>query len=449
MPWSMQNPPRPAKNWPDDRKRACVLAANAALRAGKSDEEAIQACLGAAKNVEKSTQQRVVDLFKADKVLAGQPVRLLPFMEGGYFRGGVLKPPITPDVGAKLLANFENRATSGAYQTNVPVNIEHDEVAGKIGVLASLLLEADGVYGVLDLTEKGRDLLEAGAFDYLSPEIVWDLEDTRTGESIGPAMVGLAVTNYPFFGDAVAMYSREAGEHADMNDPADDDSANGEGDRRLYALIRRAVESVFGEHRQANMEVEDMPEGQTNGNGDTLGGQPPEDFSARIAEQQAQLAEQQAQLEQFRRQAEEQRGVIEAQRGQIEELATSRLRERFNRQVESLGHIGADRDQLVDNLLWLHEQDSTEGRAHFSFFSALLSTVEQALAESPAFQEVGRAGTSRGTGSAFSRFAALVDEVAAQQNLVVTEGDANWGRLAIGVAEEHPELYEEYMRQRS
>jgi len=258
-------------------------------------------------------------------------------------------------------------------------------------------------------------------------------------------MVGLAVTNYPFFGDAVAMYSREAGELAEANDPTDD---RPEADNRLYALIRRAVESVFGEHQQRETEVEDMPDG-TNDQGAPAGVQVPDEFSTRLAEQAQILAAQQEELDRFRRQAEQQQGIIEQQRNQLAAMASANLRERFSRQVDGLSHLGADRDQLVDNLMWLHEQDSTDGREHFSFFSALLSTTEQAIASSPAFQEVGRAGSSRGTGSAYSRFAALVDEVAAKQNLVVTEGDANWGRLAIGVAEQHPELYDEYMRQRS
>lgn len=51
MPWSMSNPPPPAKNWSPAKKRRCIAAGNAALRSGKSEEDAIYACIGAAKNV--------------------------------------------------------------------------------------------------------------------------------------------------------------------------------------------------------------------------------------------------------------------------------------------------------------------------------------------------------------------------------------------------------------
>lgn len=48
MPWTVNNPPSPAKNWSKTEKRRCVHAANRALQMGKSEEQAIYACIGAA-----------------------------------------------------------------------------------------------------------------------------------------------------------------------------------------------------------------------------------------------------------------------------------------------------------------------------------------------------------------------------------------------------------------
>ena len=45
MPWTVDNPPSPAKNKPKKVREACVKAANAALKDGKSEKEAIFACL--------------------------------------------------------------------------------------------------------------------------------------------------------------------------------------------------------------------------------------------------------------------------------------------------------------------------------------------------------------------------------------------------------------------
>ena len=61
MPWSMQNPPPPAKNWSVEKKRRCISAANAALRDGKSEQDAIYACIGAAKTVKQKARMRVSD----------------------------------------------------------------------------------------------------------------------------------------------------------------------------------------------------------------------------------------------------------------------------------------------------------------------------------------------------------------------------------------------------
>lgn len=55
MPWTVDNPPKCAKNWSDEEKHKCVVAANAVLRSGKTEQEAIYACIHAAgKSVNKS-----------------------------------------------------------------------------------------------------------------------------------------------------------------------------------------------------------------------------------------------------------------------------------------------------------------------------------------------------------------------------------------------------------
>lgn len=58
MPWDMNNVPNPAKNKPAKMQKACIAAANAALERGDSEEEAMQACLGAMNNIEASLELR-------------------------------------------------------------------------------------------------------------------------------------------------------------------------------------------------------------------------------------------------------------------------------------------------------------------------------------------------------------------------------------------------------
>lgn len=78
MPWTVSNPPPPAKNWPEKKKRACVSAANAALERGDSEEDAIFACIGAAENVKQFEEEadnqywELVDAARSDMMEYGE-----------------------------------------------------------------------------------------------------------------------------------------------------------------------------------------------------------------------------------------------------------------------------------------------------------------------------------------------------------------------------------------
>lgn len=53
MPWSVEDPPPCAKNWTAQEKAKCVVAANAVLERGGSEEECIYACIHAAGKTKK------------------------------------------------------------------------------------------------------------------------------------------------------------------------------------------------------------------------------------------------------------------------------------------------------------------------------------------------------------------------------------------------------------
>jgi len=69
MPYTVDNPPRPAKNWTEAEKKKCVTAANAVLSdGGGSEQDAIFACIRAAGRTEhpggKKVFGKVIDAFK-------------------------------------------------------------------------------------------------------------------------------------------------------------------------------------------------------------------------------------------------------------------------------------------------------------------------------------------------------------------------------------------------
>lgn len=69
MPWSLpDNVPSVVKNKPVEQQRACIFAANSALERGSSEEEAIFACISAAKNAVKAPKQAVEKRLLPSKV---------------------------------------------------------------------------------------------------------------------------------------------------------------------------------------------------------------------------------------------------------------------------------------------------------------------------------------------------------------------------------------------
>lgn len=81
MPWTISNPPQPAKNWSAPEKRRCVAAANRALADGKSEQQAVYACIGAAG---KSVKQ--VDEVEYDRIVEDGLITFQNLMNA-YFNG--------------------------------------------------------------------------------------------------------------------------------------------------------------------------------------------------------------------------------------------------------------------------------------------------------------------------------------------------------------------------
>lgn len=393
-------------------------------------------------------KSRIVDLFMADKVLAGEPVRLLPFLSEGYWRWGTMQPPIDQDVAEELVANWDRRGEAGFHTTMVPLNVEHVDTEGKIGNIANLQVGDDGLYATFDLTDKGQQRLADGEFDYLSPEIVWETKDVRTGDSVGAFLVGAAVTNYPFFGDDTAMFSREAGEHLEAHPPLTGEDLE-KGGALSFTQLGDLIGSLFRAALNGGREVETREETTMSDQQQQDGGmQIPEEFRTQLSDMQAQIDQFSADLADRDQTIQAQAETMTAQEGRITELTSSRQRERFSRQVESFSHLGAENEGLVDELMWLHDADQSEKREHFAYWSNLLATMEGALADSAAFQDIGTpAGRTSGNGTAASKFNALIEQRAQDEDLVVSEGDENWVRIAEEIVAANPELYNQYLDQ--
>ena len=125
---------------------------------------------------------------------------VLIFPVGFFVRDGIQRS-FTPEQAAVMVTNFKN----GVLGRKVPVNKEHVKENGRVAHVTDLWLADEGVRG--KITEVPGNEGALGAFDYLSPEVVWDWEAPDTGESHKNMLVGLAATNYPFFGGKMALNS--------------------------------------------------------------------------------------------------------------------------------------------------------------------------------------------------------------------------------------------------
>jgi hypothetical protein len=186
MPWTTDSPPPPAKNWSAEEKQKCVSAANAALADGKSDKEAIFACIRAAGRSERMNEGH----FFIPTEDAAEGVLIFPV--GKFYRDGVERE-FTPADANQMVANFRNNIIGRLP----PVNREHKRELGKIGNITRLYAAPDGVRGDIDGDLSG--------FDYISPEVRWTWPHPKTGEEHKAVLMGAGATNYPFFGGDMSL----------------------------------------------------------------------------------------------------------------------------------------------------------------------------------------------------------------------------------------------------
>jgi phage I-like protein len=90
--------------------------------------------------------------------------------------------------------------------TTVPINAEHNGQQGKLADVVSVEARNDGLWARLgNFIGDAAERIASGAFQYLSPEIVWGPTDFD-GKEVSNVLMGLALTNSPFFGKETALY---------------------------------------------------------------------------------------------------------------------------------------------------------------------------------------------------------------------------------------------------
>lgn len=152
----------------------------------------------------------VVDLFAEDnaaRALAGEAVLAIP--AGVMHRMGKTRT-ITPEIVAEFAENFGQRSARGIRRSRLAVDVNHE--GGAVGWYKNVQAAPEGVMASFTWTQRGREILEAGEYAYFSALVYWEHTDRVTGDVINNQLAGGALTNYPFFGEATALYSLREGE---------------------------------------------------------------------------------------------------------------------------------------------------------------------------------------------------------------------------------------------
>ncbi|MBM3216998.1 hypothetical protein FJZ36_19055, partial [Candidatus Poribacteria bacterium] len=127
----------------------------------------------------------------------GEPVvSSVQLLRAGTFQHGWYgRIQINADLYDALIRNFDERARG----IDVALDVEHQPEHGAAGWFRRLWTDPDGeeLWGEVEWTSKGRELVEEGIFKYLSIEYDLAYVD-ESGVLRGPTMLGAALTNRPF-----------------------------------------------------------------------------------------------------------------------------------------------------------------------------------------------------------------------------------------------------------
>lgn len=201
MPWTIDDPPSPAKNWDSQAKRKCVIAANAALSAGSTEQNAIFACIravGKSENMAKETDDRgYTDLFDLKDV---------EIFRTGVWNGDRYNVADLDD----MVGNF------GKVGFTPPIKLGHAEASGAPahGWIRALRRIGDKLVADFhDLPKAVFKQIKRKQFGPVSSEIFWNLRRDgkvfkRVLKAVAllgaeiPAVSGLKPLHAAFVGDA-------------------------------------------------------------------------------------------------------------------------------------------------------------------------------------------------------------------------------------------------------
>lgn len=144
---------------------------------------------------------------KGKKFKAGDTVRIQIMRTGKWNHPMYGEVKVTKKTIRDVVKNFQNRERG----VDLAVDENHEPDHKALAWFKDLVTENDDndLFADVELTKKGADLLNEGAYKYFSPEIVFHKEDEETGKPQRNLLIGGAFTNRPFFKNMKPLMASE------------------------------------------------------------------------------------------------------------------------------------------------------------------------------------------------------------------------------------------------
>jgi len=151
---------------------------------------------------------------------------------------------ITPQILLSMKQNFDNKVRG----IDIALDYAHESDKIAAGWLSELVLEENNtqLWGVVDWTKSGADVVLGKEYRYISPDFTFDYQDNETLKKYGPTLLGAGLTNRPVLKGMAPVELSEGG-----NNQMD------EKDKEIAAL-KAQMEEMKKAHEAKDMEMSEL-----------------------------------------------------------------------------------------------------------------------------------------------------------------------------------------------
>lgn len=356
---------------------------------------------------------------------------------------------ITPERVQRFATNVKNQVRG----TELDIDYDHKEYGGEAaGWVKDADARSDGLWVLVDWTQKAYDAIKSKAYRYFSPEFDDSWEHPKTGEKYQDVLFGGGITNRPFLKDILPLNLSEAFEHAADNQLADGGGSmdpdqlkelcqllglpdDASGDQVLGAL--KMV--LQGDKKEEDAEGDGKPKDPA---GPPANHQPPPPMSEEGSTVEASEIAALKKLSESNPAVKKLFEVIEAQGAQLQQNTLQLKEATVSSTVAKLNEKAKEKGFAIPPV----SQDALTKAFMDSPSQKFTETLQQAFDElfDKGLVQMGEKGHSRaGTGddSAVFKFAELTKEIQKEDDKL------SYADAVVRAAARNPELFEQYQQE--